>query len=219
MDDQKYQKELFHFNEPKKSFPRFANIFPKPDLEKLGVVITLTLDKVVFLSIGIIMLMVVIYALGIEVGKMRVRELMSMRPSAESMGSGVNSAPIRPPQVAAIQVKSAKQSQRPQSALAASTFPSLGAASQTKATLPYRDRLRAASEKSFTVVVGTYRNRETALQDVDRFKKIGFDAFLSLNGEYYRVSAGSYGSKESALKALANVKKVRPDAYIKEGGQ
>jgi len=70
MEEEKYQKELFEFKKPKKSFPKLSNFLPKADFER-NILITLSIEKVIFISIGIIMATVVVYALGVEVGKSR----------------------------------------------------------------------------------------------------------------------------------------------------
>ncbi|MDD5428839.1 MAG: hypothetical protein PHI58_06385 [Candidatus Omnitrophica bacterium] len=70
MDEEKFQKELFEFEKPKRFLPRLSDFFPKADFER-NVILTLTLDRAVIITIGIIMTMVVIYALGVESGKNR----------------------------------------------------------------------------------------------------------------------------------------------------
>ncbi|MCX5686874.1 MAG: SPOR domain-containing protein [Candidatus Omnitrophica bacterium] len=70
MEEGKSQKELFEFEKPKRSFPKLSNFLPKADFER-NILITLSLEKIMFVSIGLILAMVVVYALGIEVGKAR----------------------------------------------------------------------------------------------------------------------------------------------------
>lgn len=74
MEEEKYQKELFEFEKPKRPFPRLGNIFPKPDFEG-RISITFGLERLIFISIGIIMLMVIVFALGVERGKVAARTL------------------------------------------------------------------------------------------------------------------------------------------------
>ena len=65
MEDKPYQQELFEFETPKGYAQKKADpIFPKGKFS-----VTLTLDRLVFISIGVIMLMVALYALGVEKGK------------------------------------------------------------------------------------------------------------------------------------------------------
>ena len=74
MEEEKYQKELFEFEKPKRSFPRLGNIFPKPDFDG-RILITFGLERLIFMSIGIIMLTVIVFALGVERGKVIARPL------------------------------------------------------------------------------------------------------------------------------------------------
>ena len=74
MEEDKYQKELFEFEKPKRSFPRLGNIFPKPDFDG-RILITFGLERLIFISIGIIMLLVIVFALGVERGKVVARAL------------------------------------------------------------------------------------------------------------------------------------------------
>ncbi len=72
MDDEKYQKELFELDKPKRFFPRLSDFLPRYDFER-NIAFTIALDKAVFISIGIIMVMVAVYALGVEDGKSRIK--------------------------------------------------------------------------------------------------------------------------------------------------
>lgn len=66
MEAEREQKELFEFEKPKRAFPKFGRIFPFP-ASSTG--ITLSLERIIFISIAMLMLMVVLYALGVERGK------------------------------------------------------------------------------------------------------------------------------------------------------
>jgi len=83
MDEEKYQKELFEFDKPKKPFLRLSRILPKADFER-NVLITLSLEKVIFISIGILMFLVLVYALGVEVGRSRAIERIASKISAKT---------------------------------------------------------------------------------------------------------------------------------------
>lgn len=72
MEEEKGQKELFEFEKPKRSFPKLSNFLPKADFER-NILITLSLEKIIFISIGLILALVVVYALGVEVGKTKAK--------------------------------------------------------------------------------------------------------------------------------------------------
>jgi hypothetical protein len=64
MEETKYQKELFEFEPPKKSFPKLDGMLPKSNFA-----VMLTMEKFIFVAIAIVMVMVAVYALGVERGK------------------------------------------------------------------------------------------------------------------------------------------------------
>ena len=69
MEEDRPQKELFPYETPKKRFSGFAGMFRKAGIDGSVFAITLKIDKLVFISIAIIMTMVVVYALGVERGR------------------------------------------------------------------------------------------------------------------------------------------------------
>ena len=64
MENENTQKELFEFDKPKKSFPGIARIFPKHDFA-----LVITSEKLIFAVIGMLMVVVVVYAIGVEQGR------------------------------------------------------------------------------------------------------------------------------------------------------
>lgn len=188
MDEDKYQKELFEFEKPKRFFPRISDLFPKADFER-NVAITLTLDKVVFIAIGIVMLMVVIYALGVEAGKNR--RLEPLRSQAVPTQVPV-SVPVATVPVAA----------RPVSA------------QQARAVLPQKSSVAIGQ---YTILAATFNNKDNALQEVRKLRLQGLDAMLMQRDSRFFVCVGSYQDKGSA-EAQNNLKKVRrfhSDAYLR----
>jgi len=77
MDD-KPQKELFEFEKPKRRFRGFPNLFPKADFGA-NFAVMLTLEKAVFIVIAVIMLLVVVFALGVERGKSITRNSVTKK--------------------------------------------------------------------------------------------------------------------------------------------
>lgn len=69
MEEEREQKELFEFQKPKRPLRGLGKIFSGAAFDGRRFALVLTLDRVIFISIGLIMLMVVIYALGVERGR------------------------------------------------------------------------------------------------------------------------------------------------------
>jgi hypothetical protein len=88
MEEEKDQKNLFEFEEPKKPFSKLASMLPKRDFEG-KVALSLTPEKIVFIFIGIVMVMVTVFALGVESGRSR-----KTAPKAGPPQSNSGAAPI-----------------------------------------------------------------------------------------------------------------------------
>lgn len=188
MDEDKYQKELFEFEKPKRFFPRISDLFPKADFER-NIAITLTLDKVVFISIGIIMLMVVIYALGVEAGKAKSAGTFQAQAVSAQVSTGIKglTAPIAARPTGVRQARPAV----PQKSVVVN--------------LPY------------TIIAATFNNKENALQEVRKLRLQGLDAMLVGKDSRFFACVGSYQDKASAQiqNDLKKVKRLHNDAYIR----
>lgn len=179
MEEDRYQKELFEFEKQKKPFPRFGRIFLKSNFG-----LTFSMEKLVFISIGLIMLMVIIYALGVERGK-------SLRPQAIVQNRVVSQAPLEPKPIQQVH------------AIPAPTPP-------TTKTQPPKEQ-----DKPYTIVAVTFLRKDTALAEVNRLKKEGFESFIAESDSYFLVCVGAYDDKEGAKPMLSKVKKIYKDAYLK----
>lgn len=198
MDEEKYQKELFEFEKPKRFFPKLSDFFPKADFER-NVVLTLTLDRAVFITIGIIMIMVVVYALGIEAGKSRVAE-------------GAIPAVVVAPQAAKIVTPQTAKIVTPQPVKV--TAPAQPVA---KAPVPAPMVAPNANKPYYTIVAATFSSKDIAMQEIAKLNKQGYNATLVQSDRYFQVCIGAYADKTGALsqKDLKKVKRLYKDAYIK----
>ena len=224
MNEEKYQKELFEFEKPKRFFPKLSAFFPKGDFER-NVILTLTLDRAVFIAIGIIMVMVAIYAIGIEAGK--TRTLKNTQPPAPAAAQAakivpaaaqvVKTAPVAQavvaPAAAASVVQAAKiQASPTASAKAQSIVLNTAAANSIK-----KNPAPADTGKPYTIVAATFTRKDTAVQETDKLKKLGFSAVIVQSGRYFQACVGAYADKAgtASQKDLKKVRRLYKDAYIK----
>jgi cell division septation protein DedD len=207
MEEEKYQKELFEFKEPKRSFSLLADILPKADFEG-RVAVTVSLEKLVFISIGIVMVMVVVYALGVESGKLRAKipprelarppEQSSVRPAAQVRAETIpaknilNTAPIAAAVKPAV---SARQSQY-----------------QAKITA-----ITGQPSRPFTILASTFAKRENAETAAAVLARQGFNAMVTYSQPYYRVCVGAYVDKTGAEaeRDMQRVRRIYKDAMFK----
>jgi hypothetical protein len=187
MENERYQKELFEFEQTKRQKPRFGGIF-----QRANFAITLTAEKIVFIIIGIIMLMVVFFALGVEKGKLLVtarRGAIQAQPTA--------------PLGTTEQIKSA--------ATQAIITTKAGAPVEPKKTQAQADVLN----RPYTVVAAAFLRQDFASKEASRLKAGGFEAFVYYSEPYYLTCVGSFASKDSAQKILGKVKQMHRDAYVR----
>ncbi|MBN1526681.1 MAG: SPOR domain-containing protein [Candidatus Omnitrophica bacterium] len=155
MEENAYQKELFEFEPPKASAPKKPDpIFPKGKFS-----VTLTLDRLVFVSIGVIMLMVALYALGVEKGKHYT--------GATAAKKARQASPAKQAGKAKYTVVVARYT-RKETALA-------------EVSLLRSDKLNAFAIQSapyFLVCVGGYATKEDAQSAVKRLKPRFKDAYI-----------------------------------------
>ncbi|MFH0764269.1 MAG: SPOR domain-containing protein [Candidatus Omnitrophota bacterium] len=165
MEEEKGQKELFEFEKPKRSFPKLSSFLPKADFER-NILITLTLEKIIFISIGLILAMVVVYALGVEVGKAKTAVQKARGAGQIVQQASVNkAAPITQPPAPYIIIA--------------------GAYSRKENALSVMARLRQAgfdayigkSAPLFQVWIGAKTSAD-AQRELARVKKLCKDAYL-----------------------------------------
>jgi len=156
MEDKPYQQELFEFETPKGYAQKKADpIFPKGKFS-----VTLTLDRLVFISIGVIMLMVALYALGVEKGK-------SYANSAAAVKKIRQAVLAKQPAKASYTVVVARYT-RKETAMA-------------EANLLRSEKLSAFALQNaphFLVCVGSYPSKEAAQSAVNRLKARFKDAYI-----------------------------------------
>ena len=188
MEEERLQRELFPFEPPKKRFSGFAGIFRKAGIDGSVFAITLKIDKLVFISIAIIMMMVIVYALGVERGRS-----VSPKPSA---------APIVQQ---AVPIKAAPVKITPEAKLQPAAETVVPAVKDTVA-------------KPYTIAVASLSKKENAISEAAKMKSGGFESFVIYSQPYYVVCVGAFADKTSAAsqKELARVKRLRRDAYFKQ---
>ena len=134
------------------------------------------------------MAMVIVYALGVEIGKSTVRD----KPLLNINNKRRSYKPVKMPPV--------KERRQPATI-------NRGARETLRAAMPN-------SSKAYTITAVTFKNKGVAAKEAGRLKKEGFDAFVKQSGEYFLVCIGAYSGKESAKTVLHKVRRKYRDAYI-----
>jgi len=196
METEKYQKELFEFESPKKAAPRFGNIFPRTDFA-----IILTPEKIVFAAIGMIMLMVVFFALGVEKGRSAAYDRST---EAKTIATDIVAAP-------AMSVKPDRSPIVVTKGIAATNMtPKVNTRAAVVKAQAIFDKT-----KPYTIVAAAFSREDLALKEVGKLKMSGLEAFLYYGEPYYLACVGSFQSKNGAVKILNKVRQMHRDAYVR----
>ena len=183
MEEEKYQKELFEFEEPKKPFSKFTNMLPKRDFEG-RIALSLTFEKIVFIFIGTVMVMVLVFALGVENGKFRgdrakiikaakvVPVAPKARPLQYNSGAAPKARPLQSDSGAAVKPYTivAATFSKKETAQAAAAFLTKEGSS---ASVVFSDPYYRVCVGSYTDMYGTQIQRDLA-----KVKRIYKDAFV-----------------------------------------
>ncbi|MBL7084748.1 MAG: SPOR domain-containing protein [Candidatus Omnitrophica bacterium] len=162
---------------------------PKRKFNLARIALSLSYENIIIFSIGLIMLLVACYSLGVEKGKHLVRvqseEINIEAEPKPSFGfSQDDSKTGKPtePQEKKIKVKVAQKSEDPKK-------------------LPY-------------IQVASFRTDKYARKEMQELKNNGYRSFLSKWGNFSVVCVGRYKNRDEARAALKNLKRLYADCIL-----
>jgi hypothetical protein len=186
MDEKRQvQKELFEdfVNREKKSYGR--DLFHK----KSKFSINLRSEHLVFILIGFIIALAVVFAFGVEKGK------------AISSYSVSQKGPYRhEQQLGIIKAESADSGQENE---------------MVQADVP-AEPVALPAPLEFTIQVASYLKEETAKLHADTLKSNGSHAFVLKKGDYYITCVGRFKDKQSADLQAGKLKKSYSDCIVRK---
>jgi hypothetical protein len=189
--DEEKQKELFEeFSKPAKKpfFFKGSNRY----LQNNVFIWQVSSEKIVFLIIGVIILAVITFCLGVEHGK-RLRD--SFQPDNNLPRK--LSRPI-----------SSSSTSRPASSSSTGRVPT-----DTRSSV--KEPVPTAPQKKYTIMVASYIKKDDAQKDAVRLKKAGFPVYITPSGRFFVIKVGDFNDRAQADAALATLKKKYKDVYIK----
>jgi hypothetical protein len=223
MED-RYQKELFDdLDKQKKSSFKNDNLVPKTKFS-----LTLSLEKTVFTSIAIMMIVVVVYAIGIERGKIVQRESPQL-PVEKTIKSitigGPRPVQLPAPQPDPVAEKKAqaveKKIQTAAPAVQAVQTAVISGHPQQAAPVVKTEPVSiqalplSAQPKPYTIVGATFTRKDWADKEVEKLKKSGQESAVYQSANYFLVCVGSYQTKDEAKAALTKIRNAYKDAYLR----
>ena len=155
-----------------------------------------SVEKLVFVLIGIIIAAVLMFCFGVECGKktsVPAENAVLRKPCVQQPAQQFKPAPIvmasqRPAAVPAAAVKKAPASRQIQKQVPGSVY---------------------------TIRIATYIDKKTAGSVLARIKAKGFPAYSVPSGKFVMICVGDYKNRNQADTALIVLKKEHKDSYIK----
>ena len=194
-DQEGMQGELFtRFSGPHKQLP-FKSKFKLKTRGKVTLV--LPYENLVFLIIILIMTFVLSFSLGVEHGKH-----WANRPGSAFDEPEILAESTSPEQVAA-----------PEGDLKAPQESQAGEVPRDEAQPP----ASPTHEPFYTIQLITFRQKDTALKELDRLRTSGHEPFISNRQGLYEICVGKYGSAQSAKPVLAQFRQSKwyHDAFLR----
>lgn len=223
------QRDLFQIPTPSDTIASLQNAKTGSLLERFR--ISLRLDHILVLFLGLIFLYAFIYSIGVERGKksaaqnievwqQKIREaIISETAHKETAMIDATKLPVAP--AAQSQPAVVSSVDAPRSELAAAETP-VSAAVQPAAVKTDADPSEAAKSNlvtgKYTVQVATLNNKEQADATLKKLSKAGYHAFLVPSGKYIQVCANGYEKKSGAVSLLNELKGkglAPADAYVR----
>jgi len=204
MENDNIQKELFEFETQKKQPRRFGQFFQKADFT-----VSLNAERLVFTSIGVIMLLVVSFALGVERGKSVSSD------QAERNVQAITQAAAQPRISAVTQAQQAVKAKPVNTAAVAMPKDKIQPPAAQKARPSAQLQVTDDKSKPYTIVAAAFSKEAFAVAEANRLKANGIEAFVYHGEPYYLACVGAFANKESAQKTLNKVKQIHRDAYVR----
>ncbi len=173
--------------------------------------ISLTLDKIILVAIGCLILFVLTFSFGYERGKRTAEERM------QTLTSHIETIPQGPAAPDSVAVNNSEVAQKqnsesaPKTAIENAVVPQLNSTKATseKGTPKAEEAGSAFPLRKYTIQVATAVSQETAEKEVAALTKKGETAFFVKSGRYYAICVGSFESVKSAKPILGQLKTMK----------
>lgn len=180
------QGELFReFSQKSKGFNRLA-WFKRP-LSFRPLVFVFSYEKFIFLIIGLLIVLAIIFCLGVEQGK-RINDGITPKSAAKAVADKPVVSPAIIPEP--IEIK--------------------------KEPSQIKTRSAPAQNLKLVIQLASLTDKDSADKEVANLKNKGYSSFWADSGKYYVVYAGPFAGKEQAQVALNKLKTTYKDASIRK---
>lgn len=178
--------------------------------------LTFSLDKLLLISIGFVIVFILIYSFGVEQGKRQAeKRFEALIPTHdEVLGLSEKTRFKTDPQEEVVLEVSQKPTPLPSGAsISLQASAASSASSSPVETVP----LVSPDRGKYTIQLVTYLNEQQAAREIDRLKSKGHVGFVIPSGRHYQVCVNYFQSKTEAQRHLTAVKATGryTDAFVR----
>lgn len=158
---------------------------------RLGrVSLSVSYESILIVTIGLVMLLIVCYSLGVEQGK-------------QIAGAKIEDSEIKEVEIIAErQIIKEKEAEKK--------------AEETAPKPPAKKiKVKVAAAPKYTIQVATFRTEDSAEKEKQRLKKKGYQPFVISRGRFSEICVGAYQKINEATPDLENLKKIYGDCYVR----
>ena len=191
------QRELFEeFKKPDTNLRFFKD--NKRFFQNRILALQFSIEKLIFLLLGIIILIIFTFCLGVELGKRiiypakNMAHLLSVPAKFAKQAGNLETLSIKPAVKLPVQENI-----------------------QMKSPLISMPSKKQASGSIYAIRVASYANKISAEGIVAKIRKTGLPAYLVKSGKLFAICVGDYSDKKQAESVLLSLRKKYKDSYIK----
>lgn len=188
--------------------------------------IKIPVEYIVFAAIGLLVLVIISYAFGVERGKSIAggqivegpgeKRLAGVSPAPKEKvkeGPGVAGDIVRAVEDAAGAASGPDSKDEVQNA--AARVLAVSAEGDTSRTGSGKEDVSASRGSVYIVQLASFKTEPSAMEEIDKLKRKGVDARSAKKGPWYQVYAAGYGTIEEAKKAKQELIADYEDCFIR----
>ncbi len=186
---------------------------------------TMTFDKIVIMSISLMVLFSVTFALGVEKGKLKAVEIAKTDLSRNLNSSEplIQQEWTREDQVVRVEPKTKKQEKALEAGANTETTeesPIIRTEEivQENATLTQNQLIKIEQQKRYAIQLVTYVSDTAAGRTAKKLTSKGYDAFIKQSGKYFVLNVGPFSGKNDADAVLTQLRKdlkLNNDGFVR----
>jgi len=204
MADHDYQEDLFGEGAygKKVARPRILNRYYK---QRVLPQLRLPVEYTVIAAIGVLVLVVIAYAVGVERGKSIAAVKMPDMPVEELISAGEELEISSGPEDVEAGLDLELEQEGAPGSLEESGAPEEAAGEQAGSGVI----------SVYVIQLASFKNESSAVREVKKLAKSGFDAGVARKGEWYQVFAQGYDTIDEATRAKRDLRETYVDCYIR----